>query len=103
MSFWNFLFTFLIVTKMFTFNFFVMAAVFSVVADQASGQVRALGFGLNEEGPCDLPLWDRDMAPHVQQSFRTLVGRSGNVSPEKNEKKLVEKLIINVEGKKIIL
>ena len=88
---------------MFTFNFFVMAAVFSVVADQASGQVRALGFGLNEEGPCDLPLWDRDMAPHVQQSFRTLVGRSGNVSPEKNEKKLVEKLIINVEGKKIIL
>ena len=76
---------------MFTFNFFVMAAVFSVVADQASGQVRALGFGLNEEGPCDLPLWDRDMAPHVQQSFRTLVGRSGNVSPEKNEKNLAEK------------
>jgi len=76
---------------MFTFKFFVMAAVFSVVADQASGQVRALGFGLNEEGPCDLPLWDRDMAPHVQQSFRTLVGRSGNVSPEKNEKNLAEK------------
>ena len=86
MSFWNFLFTFLIVTKMFTFKLFVVAAVMVVVADQASGQVRALGFGLNEEGPCDLPLWDRDMAPHVQQSFRTLVGRTGNVSPEKNEK-----------------
>ena len=63
-----------------------MAAVLVVVADQASGQVRALGFGLNEEGPCDLPLWDRDMAPHVQQSFRTLVGRTGNVSPEKMKK-----------------
>ena len=86
MSFWNFLFIFLIVTKMFSFKIFVMAAVFAVVLDQASGQVRALGFGLNEEGPCDLPLWDRDMAPHVQQSFRTLVGRTGNVSPEKNEK-----------------
>ena len=86
MSFWNFLFTFLIVTKMFSFKIFIVAAVIVVVSDQASGQVRALGFGPIEEGPCDLPLWDRDMAPHVQQSFRTLVGRSGNVSPEKNEK-----------------
>ena len=68
-----------------------MAAVLVVVADQASGQVRALGFGPIEEGPCDLPLWDCDMAPHVQQSFRTLVGRTRNVSPEKNEKNLVEK------------
>ena len=86
MSFWNFLFTFLIVTKMFSFKLFVVAAVMAVVSDQVSGQYKPLGFGLNEEGPCDLPLWDRDMAPHVQQSFRTLVGRSGNVSPEKNEK-----------------
>ena len=87
MSFWNFLFTFLIVTKMFSFKIIVVAAVMVVVADQASGQVRALGFGINDEGPCDLPLWDRDMAPHVQQSFRTLVGRTGNVSPEKKNEK----------------
>ena len=73
---------------MFSFKLFVVAAVMVVVADQASAQVRALGFGMNEEGPCDLPLWDRDMAPHVQQSFRTLVGRTGNVSPEKKMKKI---------------
>lgn len=73
----------LFVTKMFK-QFFIVAVI-SVVVDRASAQFKALEFG-STEGPWDLPLWDRDMAPHVQQSFRTLAGRTGNVSPEKLKK-----------------
>ena len=46
---------------------------------QGQGQnFRSLGY--DEEGPCVLPAYDRDLGPHVAASVAKLVGRSGSVS-----------------------
>ena len=54
-------------------------AVIAIGAQRAEGQgFRALGY--DEEGPCVLQAYDRDLGPHVAASFAKLVGRSGSVS-----------------------
>ena len=58
---------------------FCIAAVIIIGAQRAEGQgFRALGY--DEEGPCVLQAYDRDLGPHVAASFAKLVGRSGSVS-----------------------
>ena len=58
---------------------FCIAAVIIISAQRAEGQgFRALGY--DQEGPCVLQAYDRDLGPHVAASFAKLVGRSGSVS-----------------------
>ena len=58
---------------------FCIMAVIVIGAQRAEGQgLRALGY--DEEGPCVLQAYDRDLGPHVAASFTKLVGRSGSVS-----------------------
>ena len=58
---------------------FCIMAVIVIGAQRAEGQgLRALGY--DEEGPCVLQAYDRDLGPHVAASFAKLVGRSGSVS-----------------------
>ena len=58
---------------------FCIAVVIIIGAQRAEGQgFRALGY--DEEGPCVLQAYDRDLGPHVAASFAKLVGRSGSVS-----------------------
>ena len=58
---------------------FCIMAVIVIGAQRAEGQgFRALGY--DEEGPCVLQAYDRDLGPHVAASFAKLVGRSGSVS-----------------------
>ena len=61
------------------FKLFCVATVLLIGAHRAEGQsFRPLGF--EEEGPCILEAYDRDLGPHVTASFRKMVGRSGSVS-----------------------
>ena len=61
------------------FKLFCVIAVILVGVHRAEGQsFRALGY--DEEGPCVLQAYDRDLGPHVAASFAKLVGRSGSVS-----------------------
>ena len=61
------------------FKLICIAAIIVVGAHRAEGQgFRALGY--EEEGPCVLQPYDRDLGPHVAASFAKLVGRSGSVS-----------------------
>jgi len=61
------------------FKIFCIAAVLIIGAQRAEGQsFRALGY--DEEGPCILQAYDRDLGPHVAASFAKLIGRSGSVS-----------------------
>ena len=61
------------------FKLFCVAAIIVIAAHRADGQgFRALGY--DEEGPCILASYDRDLGPHVANSFAKLVGRSGSVS-----------------------
>ena len=61
------------------FKLICIAAIIVVGAHRAEGQgFRALGY--EEEGPCVLQAYDRDLGPHVAASFAKLVGRSGSVS-----------------------
>ena len=58
---------------------FCVAAIIVIGAQRADGQgFRALGY--DEEGPCILASYDRDLGPHVANSFAKLIGRSGSVS-----------------------
>ena len=61
------------------FKLICIAAIIVVGAHRAEGQgFRALGY--DEEGPCVLASYDRDLGPHVATSFAKLIGRSGSVS-----------------------
>ena len=61
------------------FKLICVAAIIIIGAHRAEGQsFRALGY--DEEGPCILQAYDRDLGPHVAASFAKLVGRSGSVS-----------------------
>ena len=61
------------------FKIFCIAAVLIIGAQRAEGQsFRALGY--DEEGPCILQAYDRDLGPHVAASFAKLIRRSGSVS-----------------------
>ena len=61
------------------FKLFCIVAVVLIGAHRAEGQnYRALSY--EEEGPCILEAYDRDLGPHVAASFAKLVGRSGSVS-----------------------
>ena len=61
------------------FKLMCVAAIIIIGAYRAEGQsFRALGY--DEEGPCILQAYDRDLGPHVAASFAKLVGRSGSVS-----------------------
>ena len=56
-----------------------IAAIIIIGAHRAEGQgFRALNY--DEEGPCVLASYDRDLGPHVANSFAKLIGRSGSVS-----------------------
>jgi len=61
------------------FKTICVVAIILIGAHKAEGQnFRSLGY--DEEGPCVLPAYDRDLGPHVAASFAKLVGRSGSVS-----------------------
>ena len=61
------------------FKLMCIAAIIVIGAHRAEAQnFRALGY--DEEGPCILPAYDRDLGPHVAASFSKLIGRSGSVS-----------------------
>ena len=61
------------------FKLFCVVAVIIIGAHRAKGQgFRSLGY--DEEGPCILEAYDRDLGPHVAALFAKLVGRSGSVS-----------------------
>ena len=61
------------------FKLMCMAAIIVIGAHRAEGQgYRALGY--DEEGPCVLASYDRDLGPHVATSFAKIIGRSGSVS-----------------------
>ena len=61
------------------FKLFCVAIMLLIDAHKAEGQgFRSLGY--EEEGPCILQAYDRDLGPHVAASFAKLIGRSGSVS-----------------------
>ena len=66
------------------FKLFCVAIMLLIGAYKAEGQgFRSLGY--EEEGPCVLQAYDRDLGPHVAASFAKLVGRSGSVSLKLNK------------------
>ena len=61
------------------FKIICVVGIMLIGAHKAEGQnFKALAY--EEEGPCILEAYNRDLGPHVAASFAKLVGRSGSVS-----------------------